>query len=75
MAHAPGADLGSAHGVARVAGVAAGLWGWEGGRRAEAGAVWHEPAAASAARYRERYGVYRDLYTRLAPAFAAAARG
>jgi hypothetical protein len=58
--------------VARVAGVAAGLWGWESGRRAEAGAVLHEPAAASAAMYRERYGVYRDLYTRLAPVFAAA---
>jgi xylulokinase len=74
VAHAPGADLGSAHGVARVAGVAAGLWDWEGERRTDAGAVLHEPAAASAARYRERYGVYRDLYTRLAPAFAAAAR-
>jgi xylulokinase len=73
VAYAPGADLGSALGVARVAGVAAGLWGWEHGRRAEAGAVVHEPAAASAARYRELYGVYRDLYARLAPAFAAAA--
>jgi xylulokinase len=75
VAHAPGADLGSAHGVARVAGVAAGLWGWEGGRSAEAGAVWHEPAAATAATYGERYGLYRDLYRRLAPAFATAARG
>jgi len=25
--------------------------------------------------YGERYGLYRDLYRRLAPAFAAAARG
>ena len=29
VAYAPGADLGSAHGVAWVAGVAAGFWGWE----------------------------------------------
>jgi hypothetical protein len=58
--------------VARVAGVAARLWGWEGGHRAEAASALHEPVAASTARYREQYRVYRDLYTRLAPAFAAA---
>ena len=48
VTHAPGADLGSAHGVARVAGVAAGLWGWDGRLRSAEGAVTHEPAAASA---------------------------
>ena len=71
VTHAPGADLGSAHGAARVAGVAAGLWGWEDAPRAAAPAAVHEPDPASGARYRELYGVYRDLYARLAPAFAA----
>ena len=48
VAYAPGADLGSAHGVARVAGVAAGFWGWEGWAPRGGRAVVHEPAAASA---------------------------
>jgi xylulokinase len=71
VTHAPGADLGSAHGAALVAGVAAGLWGWEDAPRAVASTAVHEPDPAAGARYGELYGVYRDLYARLAPAFAA----
>ena len=69
VTYAPGQDRGSAHGVAIVAGVAAGFWGWE-RPPAHESAVVHEPCADAAACYRDRYAVYRDLYARLAPAFA-----
>jgi xylulokinase len=72
--YGPGGDLGSAHGVARVAGVAAGLWGWGDGLPSRARDLVHEPAALNAAAYRDRYGIYRGLYERLAPEFARAAR-
>ena len=45
--------------------------GLEDAPRAAAPAAVHEPDPASGARYREPHGVYRDLYARLAPAFAA----
>jgi xylulokinase len=67
----PGADLGSASGAALVAGVAVGFWGWE-RPVPKAGAVVHEPEAAAARRLTDLYGLYRDLYTRLGPAFQAA---
>ena len=60
----PGDDVGSALGVARVAGVAAGLWDWWPADAATAAAV-HEPCPRTARTYRALYGVYRDLYTRL----------
>lgn len=72
IGYAMDADVGSAHGVARVAGVAAGLWGWEDDER---GAVAiDEPDLANVAPYRDGYARYRDLYARLGPAFALSAR-
>lgn len=63
--YAPGADLGSAHGVAWVAGVAAGLWGWD-SPPAPAGAVEvARPIPAHTTRYGDLYRLYRDLYRRL----------
>jgi xylulokinase len=72
IGYAEDADVGSAHGVARVAGVAAGLWGWEDDERGEV--AIDEPEPENVARYREGYARYRDLYARLSPAFRSAAR-
>jgi xylulokinase len=57
--YAPGADLGSAFGVAWVAGVAVGIWGWT-LPTGPAGAV-HHAAPERAARYDESYRWYREL--------------
>lgn len=70
IAYTAGAELGSAHGVAHVAGVAAGLWDWTAPPARDVATIVHEPAPAAAARYRDLYGVYRELYARLRPTFA-----
>lgn len=69
VSYSPGAELGSAHGVAQVAGVAAGLWDWT-PPRAAGESIAHEPEPAAAARYGELHAVYRELYARLRPTFA-----
>jgi xylulokinase len=74
LAYAPGADRGSAHGVAIVAGVAVGLWGWQGPPAADASEEVHEPEPAAADRYGALYQIYRDLYPHLRDDFAALAR-
>jgi xylulokinase len=67
--YAPGADLGSAWGVAWVAGVAAGCWDWERLRAARASAdpppAVHAPVPEHTARYDRLYGMYRGLYPTL----------
>jgi xylulokinase len=64
--YAPGADLGSAWGVARVAGVAAGCWSWERpGPSADSPPVVHMPVPEHTARYERLYGIYRGLYPTL----------
>ena len=57
--YAPGADLGSAFGVAWVAGVALGAWGWSRPRE-PAGAV-HHAVPERTARYDTLYRRYREL--------------
>ena len=57
--YAPGADLGSAFGVAWVAGVALGAWGWT--PPAVPSGVVHHAAPERTARYDERYRRYREL--------------
>ena len=57
--YAPGADLGSAFGVAWVAGVALGAWGWS-PPAVSAGAI-HHAAPDRTARYDESYRRYRAL--------------
>jgi xylulokinase len=59
--YAPGADLGSAFGVAWVAGVALGAWDW--GRLLEPAGptVIHHPEAERTARYDGLYRRYREL--------------
>jgi xylulokinase len=57
--YAPGADLGSAFGVAWVAGVALGAWGWA--RPAVPAGVVHHPLAERTARYDALYQRYREL--------------
>jgi xylulokinase len=74
LAHAAGADRGSAHGVAIVAGAAVGLWGWQGPSPAQAGGEVHQPEPAAASRYGALYRIYRDLYPHLRGDFAALAR-
>jgi xylulokinase len=67
--YAPGADLGSAWGVAWVAGVAAGCWDWErsgtGARSADPPPVVHAPVPEHTARYERLYRIYRGLYPAL----------
>jgi xylulokinase len=59
--YAPGADLGSAFGVAWVAGVAQGAWGWtRPPEPADAGAV-HHPVPERTARYDALYRRYLEL--------------
>jgi xylulokinase len=67
--YAPGADLGSAWGVAWVAGVAAGCWDWErsgtGAKSADPPPVVHAPVPEHTARYERLYRIYRGLYPAL----------
>jgi xylulokinase len=67
--YAPGADLGSAWGVAWVAGVAAGFWDWERsgtvGTSADPPPVVHGPVPDHTARYERLYRLYRGLYPTL----------
>jgi len=59
--YAPGADLGSAFGVAWVAGVAQGAWGWtRPPEPADAGAV-HHAVPERTARYDALYRRYLEL--------------
>ncbi|MCI0545892.1 MAG: hypothetical protein L0027_01255 [Candidatus Rokubacteria bacterium] len=67
--YAPGADLGSAWGVAWVAGVAAGLWGWTRESAPAGDGVRHVPAPERTERYDRLYRRYRDLYHHLRPEF------
>ena len=57
--YAPGADLGSAFGVAWVAGVALGAWGWT--REPEPAGAVHHPMPERTARYDALYRRYREL--------------
>jgi len=57
--YAPGADLGSAFGVAWVAGVALGAWGWT--RPPEPTGAVHHPVPGRTARYDALYRRYREL--------------
>ncbi|MDR7518753.1 MAG: FGGY family carbohydrate kinase [Armatimonadota bacterium] len=63
--HLAGGHTGSAHGVAFVAGVAAGLWSWQDikGQVKIAGVT--EPDREAAAAYADLYAVYRETYRRL----------
>ena len=67
--YAPGADLGSAWGVAWVAGVAAGCWDWQRsgipGTPADPPPVVHAPVPEHTARYERQYRLYRGLYPTL----------
>lgn len=63
LAHLAGGERGSAYGVAFLAGVAAGLWGFQDLRREVAGVT--EPEAAWTRVYRELYPLYRETYRRL----------
>jgi len=63
-----GGHAGSAYGVALVAGVAAGQWGWDDlPAPVMAGVTPPDPAAVS--RYQELYHVYRETYRRLKDLF------
>jgi xylulokinase len=57
--YAPGADLGSAFGVAWVAGVALGAWGWR--RPPEPAGAVHHAVPERTARYDSLYRRYREL--------------
>jgi xylulokinase len=72
IAYSPRGTLGSAWGVARVAGVAAGWWGWEMERLPDGDEVVHEPAPERADRYDALYRLYRDLYAHLKGDFQTA---
>jgi xylulokinase len=63
--HVEGGHAGSAYGVASVAGVAAGLWGWDQirDRVRIAGVTDPEPDAVPI--YTEGYQAYREIYRRL----------
>jgi xylulokinase len=71
IAYAPAADLGSAYGVAWVAGVAGGFWDWQRKPPMKGDAMVHEPVPAVRDLYAGLYRVYRDLYTHLRPDFRA----
>ncbi len=59
--YAPGADLGSAFGVAWVAGVALGAWDWARPAAPAGGGVVHQPVPEHAAGYDALYRRYREL--------------
>ena len=63
--HLAGGHTGSAHGVAFVAGVAAGLWSWEALQSQVQVAGVTEPDRDAAAAYTDLYGIYRETYQRL----------
>ena len=72
--YAPGADMGSAHGAALVAGVARGFWGWEAPRPPDEARICHEPRPEAAEAYARGYRRYRELYEHLRQDFRALAR-
>ena len=59
--YAPGADLGSAFGVAWVAGVALGAWDWARPAAPVVGGVIHQPVPERTAGYDALYRRYREL--------------
>ncbi|GAB5602344.1 FGGY-family carbohydrate kinase [Thermus sp. FJN-A] len=61
--HLAGGERGSAYGVAFLAGVAAGLWGFQDLKREVAGVT--EPEVGWTQVYRELYPLYRETYRRL----------
>lgn len=63
LVYLAGGERGSAYGVAFLAGVAAGLWGFADLRREVAGIT--EPEAEWTFSYRRFYPLYRELYQRL----------
>jgi xylulokinase len=73
LVYSPGKDLGSAYGVAWVAGVAAGFWDWRQRPPIQGESVIHDPVEEHAARYAGMYQAYRNLYAHLVPDFQAVA--
>jgi xylulokinase len=63
--HLEGGHAGSAQGVAYVAGVAAGLWGWDQVRDHARIAGVTDPDPSAVPVYAEGYQAYRDIYRRL----------
>lgn len=63
LAHLAGGERGSAYGVAFLAGVAAGLWGFQDLKREVAGLTEPEPGWTPV--YRHLYPLYREVYRRL----------
>ncbi|HUG36769.1 MAG TPA: FGGY family carbohydrate kinase [Candidatus Limnocylindrales bacterium] len=71
IAYAPGAELGSAHGTAWLAGAAHGFWPWRDLPAPRDGLITHTPDPSASARYQPLYAIYRNLYTHLREDFTA----